>query len=146
MRHHMPALLRPSCLSPVSRADSLRSDERPVQRPGLARSFAVLSVILAGCSMQPPPDLNAQLKGIDKARFLSCSGPPALEMPQGNQDRMSFVTNLKRGEMIGIMNPAAAPLESCSVDALFENDRLVTATFSGNQGMCDLVFAPCLKK
>ena len=102
--------------------------------------------LLAGCSQPPPVDLATALKGIDKARFLACSGPPMLEMPEGNLDRMSFVTNLKRGAVIGITGPTAFPVESCSVDAVFENNRLAKANFSGNDTMCQMVFAPCLSK
>lgn len=105
-----------------------------------------LAVTLSACAQQATPNLAVALQGIDKSHFLACSGPPLLEMPQGNQDRMSFVTNLKRGEAIGIASPTADPTASCSVDALFENSRLVSATFSGNQSMCQVVFAPCIPK
>jgi hypothetical protein len=59
---------------------------------------------------------------------------------------MSFVTDLKRDESVGVTGPAAFAPASCSVDALFQNLRLVTADFSGDQTMCQLVFAPCLRK
>lgn len=98
----------------------------------------------AACSGGPATDLPAALKGIDKAKFISCAGPPSLELKEGGLDRMSFATNLKRGQMMGIRNPTAFPLESCSVDAVFERDRLVSSSFSGNQAMCETVFAPCL--
>lgn len=104
------------------------------------------TLIVQACAQQPVPDLSASLKGIDKAKFLACSGPPLLEYPQAGQDRMSFVTNLKRGQPIGIGTSAALPAESCSVDAVFEQDRLVSSAFSGNPSMCQLVFAPCLPK
>ena len=110
------------------------------------RVAAGAALAIASCTQQPTPDLSASLKGIDKQRFLSCSGPPAVEFPQGGQDRMSFLTDLRRGSMIGVTNPAAAPTDACSVDAVFENDRLVSSSFSGNQGMCTMVFAPCLPK
>jgi hypothetical protein len=106
----------------------------------------MLTLIVQACTQQPPADLSTSLKGIDKAKFLACSGPPLLELPQAGQDRMSFVTNLQRGAPIGIVSPAAAPTESCSVDAVFEQDRLVSSVFSGNLSMCQLVFAPCLPK
>lgn len=109
-------------------------------------NWIAIPVALMGCSQQPQVDLNSALIGTEKARFLSCSGPPSLELPQGGQDRMWFVTNLKRGEAIGVMSPAADPVESCSVAATFEDSRLVSASFSGNQSMCQLVFAPCLQK
>ena len=92
------------------------------------------------------PNLGVALKGIEKSRFLACAGPPLLELPQGSQDRMSFVTNLKRGEAIGVASPTALAPASCSVDAVFENSRLVSADFSGDQSMCQLVFSPCLQK
>ncbi len=110
------------------------------------RFSLALVLMLSGCAQQAPPDLQAALKGIDKSRFLACSGPPILEMPQGDQDRMAFLTNLKRGEAIGIASPTADPTASCSVNAVFENSRLVSAAFSGNQSMCQVVFAPCLSK
>ena len=101
-------------------------------------------LMVAGCTQQAPVDLSARLKGIAKSRFLGCSGPPSLEFVQQGQDRMSFVSNLKRGQAIGIAGPTAFPEESCLVDAVFEQDRLVTSSFSGNQSMCDWVFTPCL--
>ena len=106
----------------------------------------MVAIVLAACSQQPQPDLSAALNGIDRARFLACSGPPSLEMPQGGQDRMWFVTNLKRGQSIGVLSPVGAAPEDCSVATTFENSHLVSATFSGNQSMCQLVFAPCLSK
>jgi len=112
----------------------------------LACCSLALAFIMAACAQQATPDLAVALKGIEKSRFLACSGPPLLEMPQGSQDHMSFVTNLKRGEAIGISSPTANPTASCSVDALFENSRLVSAKFSGNQSMCNLVFSPCVPR
>ena len=104
-----------------------------------------LVLALTACSQPAAPDLGIALKGIEQSRFLACSGPPVLAYPQGNQARMSFVTNLDRGASIGIRSPTALPSASCSVDALFENSHLVTATFSGDQTMCQLVFAPCVQ-
>ena len=105
-----------------------------------------LVLTLAACAQPATPDLGVALKGIEQSRFLACSGPPTLECPQGGQDRMAFVTNLQRGESMGIAGPTAFAPASCSVDALFENSHLVTANFSGDQTMCQLVFAPCLQK
>jgi hypothetical protein len=96
--------------------------------------------------MSAPADLATSLKGIEKSKFLSCSGPPTLAYPTGGQDRMSFVTNLKRGEAIGIASPAAFAPASCSVDAVFQDDRLLSSQFSGDLAMCNLVFSPCLSK
>jgi hypothetical protein len=59
---------------------------------------------------------------------------------------MWFVTNLRRGAAIGLSSPTAPAPESCSVAAVFENSRLASANFSGNQSMCQVVFAPCLQK
>jgi hypothetical protein len=107
---------------------------------------AMLAALAATCSQQPPVDLATSLKGIDKARFLTCSGPPLLETSEGGQDRMMFLSNLKRGQAIGIGSPADGPDASCSVNAVFQNDRLVSSDFSGNPSMCTLVFSPCLQK
>ena len=104
-----------------------------------------LILILAACAQQATPDLSLALKGIEKSRFLACSGPPILEYPQGGQDRMSFVTNLKRGEAIGV-GPVVSGPDACSVEATFENSRLVNSNFSGNLTMCQRVFNPCLQK
>ena len=101
---------------------------------------------LTACAPPATPDLGAALKGIEQSRFLACSGPPVLQYPQGSQVRMSFVTNLRRGESMGVAGPTALPPASCSVDALFENSRLVSANFSGDQTMCQFVFAPCMPK
>jgi hypothetical protein len=110
------------------------------------RCWIATAVALASCAQQGSPDLGVALRGIDKSRFLACSGPPVLDYPQGGQDRMSFVTNLKQGQAIGVLSPGAFAPDSCSVDAVFENSRLVNAIFSGNQAMCQLVFNPCLQK
>ena len=59
---------------------------------------------------------------------------------------MSFVTNLRRGETIGVTSPTAFPVASCSVDAVFQDDRLVSSTFSGDTSMCSMVFGPCVQK
>ena len=107
---------------------------------------AVLGVGLSDCTQQPPVDLATSLQGIEKSKFLSCSGPPVLELPQAGQDRMSFVTNLRRGSTIGVLTPTQPAPESCSVDAVFQDDRLVSANFSGNLTMCNLVFGPCMRK
>jgi hypothetical protein len=112
-----------------------------MRRHSLALVFA-----LTACAQSATSDLGVTLKGIEQSRFLACSGPPVLEYPQGSQDRMSFVTNLRRGESMGVVGPTALPPASCSVDALFENSRLVTGSFSGDLTMCRLVFAPCLPK
>ena len=109
------------------------------------RSLALVFA-LAACAQPATPDLGVALKGIEQSRFLACSGPPVLEYPQGSQDRMSFVTNLRRGEWMGVVGPTALPPASCSVDALFENSHLVTANFSGDLTMCQLVFSPCMRK
>jgi hypothetical protein len=106
----------------------------------------LLVFALIACAHQATPDLGAALTGIDQSRFLACSGPPVLEFPQGSQDRMSFVTNLRRGQSMGVVGPTALPPASCSVDALFENAHLVRASFSGDLTMCQLVFAPCMQK
>jgi hypothetical protein len=105
-----------------------------------------MAFALATCAPAPQADLGTALSGIEKSRFLACSGPPSLEMPQGNEDRMWFVTNLKRGSTIGVLAPTASPSESCSVAAVFENSHLTRATFAGNQSMCQVVFAPCLSR
>ena len=106
----------------------------------------IAAFALVTCSQQPQVDLSTALSGIDRSRFLACSGPPSLEIPQGSQDRMWFVTNLSRGQTIGVLSPTANAPDSCSVAAVFENARLTSATFSGNQSMCQVVFGPCLSK
>lgn len=113
-----------------------------------AKATAPIMVALAlmSCSQQPQVDLNTALSGIEKSRFLTCSGPPSLDMPQGNQENMWFVSNLSRGQAIGVLSPTANAPDSCSVAAVFENSHLVSATFSGNQSMCQVVFAPCMSK
>jgi hypothetical protein len=109
------------------------------------RSLA-LTLEVAACAQQATSEFGVALEGIEKSRFLACSGPPILELPQGGQDRMSFVTNLQRGATIGVLSPMALATASCSVDTVFENSRLVSANISGDQSMCQLVFAPCLQK
>jgi hypothetical protein len=32
------------------------------------------------------------------------------------------------------------------VDTVFQNDRLVSSTFSGDMSMCSMVFGPCMQK
>ena len=89
-----------------------------------------LALVFALTSCAPPatPDLGVALKGIEQSRFLACSGPPVLEYPQGSQERMSFVTNLRRGETTGIVGPTALPPASCLMNALCKNSRLVDAS------------------
>ena len=106
----------------------------------------VLTFATAACTQQTVADLPTALHGIEKAKFVSCAGPPQLDIAEGGQERMAFVTNLSRGASIGIGAGAAMPVESCSVDAVFAGDRLVSATFGGNRAMCDMVFGPCLPK
>ena len=108
--------------------------------------YRIVAAVLAlvSCAQQPQADLGVALSGIEESRFLSCSGPPSLRIPQGGEDRMWFVTNLDRGQTVGILSPAADAPNSCSVAAVFDNARLTSATFSGNQSMCQVVFAPCL--
>jgi len=67
-----------------------------------------------------------------------------LEYAQPGQDRMSFITNLKRGQQIVGAGPSAFAPGSCSPDAIFEQDRLASSSFSGSLEMCNLVFSPCL--
>lgn len=110
----------------------------------LVPGTAVALLVVAGCTQQAPVDLSARLKGMSKSQFIGCSGPPSLEYVQQGQDRMSFVSNLKRGQAIGIAGPTAFPAGSCLVDAVFEQDSLVSSSFSGNLSMCDWVFTPCL--
>ena len=80
---------------------------------------ALLALALYGCAQQAPVDLATSLKGIERSTFLSCSGPPMLELSEAGQDRMSFVANLKAGNVIGIASPAAMPEASYLVDAVF---------------------------
>lgn len=111
----------------------------------IPRCSLALTVVVAACAQQRTSDLAVALRGIEKSGFLACSGPPILALPQGGQERMSFVTNLQRGATIGILSPTAFAPGSCSVDAVFEDSGLVSANFSGDQSMCQLVFAPCLR-
>jgi hypothetical protein len=59
---------------------------------------------------------------------------------------MSFVTNLKQVEAIGVLAAGAVAHASCSVDAVFENSRLTSGSFSSNQTMRQSVFNLCLQK
>jgi hypothetical protein len=107
----------------------------------------LLTAVLFG----PAPafaDLAAALQGVDQATFLRCSGPPMMSYPTGlpGQIAMSFVTNLQRGQAIGPFGPSAFPVASCSVDAVFKSNRLVSASFSGDQSMCAMVFSPCVPR
>jgi hypothetical protein len=106
--------------------------------------YVAIALILQGCAQQAPVDLPTALKGIEKSKFLSCAGPPILETQLGGQDQMAFVTNLQRGQVVGVASPTAFAPESCSVNAVFEHDQLVSSQFSGNLSMCQVVFSPCL--
>jgi hypothetical protein len=108
--------------------------------------LAAVAVVAQACAPQPTTNLQTALIGIPKPQFLTCSGPPTLELAQADRDRIAFMANLKRGQAIGIASPMALPTESCSGDAVFQNDRLVSLDLSGDQSMCTLVFAPCLQK
>jgi hypothetical protein len=108
------------------------------------KSTLLLALVIVACSQAKPVDLSIAVRGMPKQKFLACSGPPSMEFVQAGQDQMAFVTNLKRGQQIGIGSTVAIPTEACSVNATFVQDRLTNATFSGNQSMCELVFGPCL--
>ena len=115
-------------------------------RKGGRISLALLvTAVVGSCTSQPPVDLSKSVQGMSKAQFIACAGPPSLEFSQGVQNHMSFVTNLQRGQAIGNTSPPA-PVESYSVNTIFEQDRLVSSSFSGDLGMCNLVFSPCLGK
>jgi hypothetical protein len=107
-------------------------------------TLAVASV--AACAQTASPNLEANLKGITKSAFLACSGPPLLDQPNGTTEQMSFITNLARGQVIGLSSPTALAPDSCSVDAVFANDRLASANFSGSLTVCNRVFLPCMTK
>jgi hypothetical protein len=107
---------------------------------------AMLAVVLGSCTQPPPVDLAASLKGIDKAKFLRCAGPPTVAFSESGRDLMSFMTNLKRCQAIGAASSAPIPAATCMVDAVFQDNRLVSSSFSGDQSMCSLVFSPCLPK
>jgi hypothetical protein len=104
-----------------------------------------LADTVSGCNQPATVDLATSLTGVEKSKFVSCSGPPLLEYTEGGQDRMSFVTDLRRGSTIGVASPAEMAPESCLVDAVFQNDRLIRSNFSGSLAMCNLVFRPCLQ-
>ena len=101
---------------------------------------------LAACTAQPPSgDLQASLLGVTKSTFTQCSGPPQLSETVGNQERMSFLTNRTGG--IGPFSAASAPVFACSSNAVFQNNRLVSVTFTGSPGgVCNDVFANCRDK
>lgn len=105
-----------------------------------------LTLAVVACAQPATQDLGVALNGIEKSRFLACSGPPIIEDAQGGQDRMAFETNLRRGQKIGLSGPSAYPDALCSVTAIFENSRLVRADFSGDMAMCLFVFNPCRPK
>ncbi len=108
------------------------------------RTPLTVVLLLAACgAQQSSQSLQAGLQGVDKASFLACAGPPILDMPDGNRERMSFVTDLRRGAPIGIGLDQQMPQEQCSVDALFVDNKLASANFTGNLTMCDRVFSPC---
>jgi hypothetical protein len=102
-----------------------------------------LAIALAACTTSPPENLSAQLRGIEKPKFLACSGPPQLDYMMAGQERMSLVTNLAHGALIPVGVTWPMPMQSCSVDAVFEHGRLIAVTFSGNHATCNQVFAPC---
>jgi hypothetical protein len=130
----------------LSMVDDPRRGHNMSIRTCLALIPALVVLALADCSQPAPANLAASLQGIQRSKFLSCSGPPLLSEPAAGGEHMSFVTNLRRGETIGISSPTAFPVASCSVDAIFQNDRLVSSSFSGDMSTCSLVFSPCLQK
>ena len=105
---------------------------------------AIIGLLVPGCSAQPPADLASSLDGVSKSVFLRCSGPPQLSETQGNQERMTFLAN-RAGEAGAFSAAAAAPF-ACSGNALFQDGRLTSVTFGGNQAVCMDVFRPCQHK
>jgi hypothetical protein len=65
-----------------------------------------------------------------------------MEYFQAGQDQMAFSTNLLRDQQIGITSTSAVPAESCSVNATFVQDRLVSSTFAGNRTMDTAIVTP----
>jgi hypothetical protein len=108
-----------------------------------ARLLGILGgLVLAACAAEPPVNPASGLIGISKAAFLRCSGPPQLSETQGNQERMTFLTNEASGA--GLVEPAATPvMGACSGNAVFQDGRLRSVTFGGNQAICTHVFGPC---
>jgi len=99
-------------------------------------------VVLAACTAGPSVNPASGLIGIGKAEFLRCSGPPQLSETHGNQERMTFLTNEAKGA--GLFQPAAMPvMGACSGNAVFQDGRLQSVTFGGNQAICTHVFGPC---
>jgi hypothetical protein len=103
-----------------------------------------LLIAASACSEQPPVDLATRLRGIEKSKFLACSGPPQLAYDTAAGERISMVTNLDRGVSTGLRSAASSPVDSCSVDATFAKGRLVSSVFGGNPAICDAVFRACM--
>lgn len=118
----------------------------PIITQASLAALALASVLALGACTQPPPpaDLASHLRGMSKAQFITCAGPPTLSTANGNQEQSYFEANLKRGSAIGINPPGAGPMASCSVNTVFQDDKVISATLGGNVSMCDLVFAPCI--
>ena len=107
-----------------------------------ARLFCILGGLLLAACTAAPVNPASGLIGISKAAFLRCSGPPQLSETQGNQERMTFLTNEAKGA--GLLQPAATPvMGACSGNAVFQDGRLQSVTFGGNQAICTRVFGPC---
>jgi hypothetical protein len=99
-------------------------------------------LVLVSCTAGSSVNPASGLIGISKAAFLRCSGPPQLSETQGNRERMTFLTNGAGGA--GLVGPAAAPvMGACSGNAVFQNGRLQSVTFGGNETICVDVFGPC---
>jgi len=108
-----------------------------------ARLLGILGgVVLAACTAGPSVNPASGLIGISKAAFLRCSGPLQLSETLGNQERMTFLTNGAQGA--GLLQAAAVPvMGACSGSAVFQDGRLRSVTFGGNQAICTQVFGPC---
>jgi hypothetical protein len=106
--------------------------------------FIIGTAVLSACAAPSGDNLAAGLKGIDQAKFLSCSGPPSISLTEEGQERMSFLTNGSQG--MGLVNPAAAPMAACLGNAVFQQGKLADVTFSGDPDTCVRVFGPCAQK
>jgi hypothetical protein len=133
----------PMPILPIALAFCVQKQSRAFARFALRRSAPAAIGILQACAPAPHAGLSEALQGIQKPQFLTCSGPPLLEWAEGGESRMSFLTDLRRGEAIGV-TPLGMPVQSCSVDAVFSRNQLITSSFGGNMTMCQMVFAPCL--
>ena len=109
-------------------------------------AFASLTIIVlaASCSQPAEVNLSTSLEAFRNPSSSRAPGPQAWNTTRGDRTGCRSSRTCSAVKQWGSPGRPRSPSSSCSVEAVFEHDRLVSSNFSGNAAMCNAVFAPCL--